>query len=103
MKKIFLYFALCIFLSGCFQSTAMVGPAVTLASTGNIYHAGISFGANKAVEEETGMTATEYVSKLIDEEKNKKKQKKIPEEFYLLVKSNIEKTRKLINVKKNSQ
>ena len=40
------------------QSTAMVGPAITLASTGNIYQAGFSF-EGKAVENETGMTTTE--------------------------------------------
>ena len=53
------------------QSTAMVGPAITLASTGNIYQAGFSFGAGKAVENETGMTTTELLKNNIDLEKKR--------------------------------
>tara|TARA_Y100000590_G_C15579338_1_gene961674 strand:+ start:177 stop:464 length:288 start_codon:yes stop_codon:yes gene_type:complete len=86
------------FLNGCFQSTAMVGPAITLASTGgNIYQAGMSYGANKAVENETGMTTTEYVSKVIEDANGKKKKKKLEKKLFILVKSNIEKTRKLLS------
>ena len=50
MKKIiFLIFNL-IILSGCVQSTAMLGPAVTAASTGNILQTGLSYGANLAIK-----------------------------------------------------
>ena len=45
----------------------MVGPAMTLVSTGNITQAGFTFSANKAVEKETGMQAHEYLSKIIEE------------------------------------
>lgn len=63
MNKI-IFFTLCIFiLNGCMQSTAVVGPAVTFVSTGSVYNAGLSFGANKAVENETGMTTSEILSK----------------------------------------
>ena len=30
-------------LSGCAQSTAMLGPAITLASSGNVSQAGLTF------------------------------------------------------------
>ena len=95
---IFSYLITSILISGCFQSTAMVGPAFTLASTGNVVQAGLSYSANKAIEDNTGMTATEHLINSI-EEKNIKKQEinkinKIKEEFIILVKSNFKKTRK---------
>ena len=93
IKKIFLYFSLAILLSGCFQSTAMVGPAITLASTGNAYHAGYSFMANRAVEQETGKTTTEHVTQLLEEANNNQQAEK---ELIKLVKSNFELTRKKI-------
>ena len=73
----------------------MVGPAVTLASTGNIYQASFSYGANQAVEKETGMSATEYVSTII-KEPHKKEKNKLDEDLFVLVKSNFEKTRQII-------
>ena len=48
------------------QSSAMVGPAVTLATTGNIYNAGLTYGTNKAVERETGLTASEMIINKIE-------------------------------------
>ena len=71
-RNIFLYLVLGFFLTGCFHTTAMIGPAITLASTGNISQAGISFLTNKAIKEETGMNTLEFVSNKIDEGKNKK-------------------------------
>ena len=37
------------FLNGCVQSAALLGPAYTLTSTGNIYQAGLSYDSNQAV------------------------------------------------------
>ena len=48
------------FLNNCMQSTAMIGPTMTLVSTGNLYQAGFSYGANKAVEKETGIDLYVY-------------------------------------------
>ena len=72
-RNIFLYLVLGFFLTGCFQTTAMVGPVITLASTGNVSQAGITFLTNKAIKDETGMNTLEFVSNKIDERKNKKK------------------------------
>ena len=63
IKKILSYVFTCIILSGCAQSTAMLGPAITLASSGNISQAGLTYFTNKAVEKETGMDTVTYVSK----------------------------------------
>ncbi len=99
IKKKILGLILLLFLNNCVQSSAMVGPAITLASSGNIYQAGFSFGASKKVEEETGMTATELLKKNIDLDKKNKKSE-IDESLAILVELNIEKTRNII--KKNN-
>ena len=75
------------------QSTAMVGPALTIASTGNISQAGLTFITNKAVEEETGMNTVSFVSNKIEEKNNQNKLKK---EFKTLVKNNFDKTREIL-------
>ena len=54
MKKILLLLMCFIFLSGCFQSIAYLVPAITGASTGKLYQAGLSYGTNMIVEEITG-------------------------------------------------
>ena len=93
IKKIFVYLSFGAILSGCAQSTAMIGPAITLASTGNISQAGITFMTNKAVEEETGMDTVSYVSKKIERQNSKNKLKR---EFKNLVKNNFKKTREIL-------
>ena len=43
IKKILTYILAGIILSGCAQSTAMIGPAISLASSGNVSQAGLTF------------------------------------------------------------
>jgi hypothetical protein len=87
-----------LFLNGCVQSAALVGPALTVASTGNIYQGAFTYGSNKAVEKETGKNTITYVSDLMEGNKEKKVKNKIDEDFVILVKNNILKTRsKLLN------
>ena len=75
----------------------MVGPAMTLVSTGNITQAGFTFSANKAVEKETGMQAHEYLSKIIEENNfNSANSNQFEENLSVLLVSNFEKTRKII-------
>ena len=56
MRKLKLYFILFsfIFLTGCFQSSALLGPGMTIISSGNVAQAGFQYGANTAVKQETG-------------------------------------------------
>ena len=56
-------FVICIlsFLNGCVQSTAFFGPAVTVASTGSVYQAGLSYASSKAIIKITGKTPAENV------------------------------------------
>ena len=88
-------------MTGCFQSSAMVGPAVTLASTGNVSQAGLAYITNKAVEKETGMSATKYVSTILEEKT--KKNEKINEELMILVQTNFEETRKKLLLQNQSK
>ena len=90
VKRIFLYIVSIGFLSGCVQSTAMVGPAITIATTGNISQAGLTFFTNKAVKEETGMDTVTLVSKKIEEQNSRTKLKR---EFKKMVEINFVKTR----------
>ena len=81
------------------QSTAMIGPTMTLVSTGNLYQASFSYGANKAVEKETGMQTTEYLINKIEDNQKKdiSTDDEITKSLQILLELNIEKTRKLIN------
>ena len=90
IKKILTWIIAGIILSGCAQSTAMIGPALTLASTGNASQAGLTFFTNKAVEKETGMDTVSYVSNKIEKQNSKTKLKR---EFKNLVETNFAKTR----------
>ncbi len=100
IKKILTCIVALIALSGCVQSTAMVGPAITIASTGNISQAGLTYFTNRAVQEETGMDTVTYVSKKIE---NNHSKKKLNREFKKLVETNFEITRqKLIQQDKTN-
>ena len=97
LKKIIAGLFLLFFLNGCVQSTALLGPAYTLASTGNIYQAGLSYGSNQAVKKITGKSPTENIKSLIDSKKSKIDEEQNYDEFFALVKNRIEKTSKIIN------
>ena len=97
LKKIFAGLFLLFFLNGCVQSAALLGPAYTLASSGNIYQAGLSYGSNQAVKKITGKTPTENIQSLVDNKKKKIEEEEKQEEFFALVKNRIEKTSKIIN------
>jgi hypothetical protein len=77
-KKIYLLVLISIFLSGCIQSTALLGPGVTIATTGNIMQAGFQYGANSAIKKETGKDALTHLKNAVEEEQdNQKLEKKI--------------------------
>ena len=81
LKKIIAGLFLLFFLNGCVQSTALLGPAYTLASTGNIYQAGLSYGSNQAVKKITGKTPTENIKSLVDNKKKRLRKKKNRKSF----------------------
>ena len=72
MKKILLILVSVAFLEGCAQTTALLGPAITIGSTGNVMQAGLSFGTNILVKETTGKTTGEHLSFFVQNENKKK-------------------------------
>ena len=77
-KKIYLLVLISMFLTGCIQSTALLGPGVTIATTGNIMQAGFQYGANSAIKKETGKDALTHLKNAVEKEQdNQKLEKKI--------------------------
>jgi len=72
-KKIYLLVLIPIILSGCIQSTALLGPGVTIATTGNIMQAGLQYGANTAIKKETGKDALTHLKSAVEKEKDSQK------------------------------
>jgi len=83
-QKIYFLAIIFIFLSGCIQSTALLGPGVTLATTGNIMQAGLQYGANTAIKNETGKKVNDETMRLLEIQKNSmiKFLMKIPKLYY---------------------
>ena len=95
-KKIFVFF-ICGFLGACTSPTAMLGPAYTFSSTGNIVQAGLSYGSNQLITNYTGKTPIENLGEITTQnslnEKNIQKQTLESEDFYQLVKNKIKKSK----------
>ena len=98
LKKIITRLCFLFFLNGCVQSAALLGPAYTLTSTGNVYQAGLSYGSNQVVKKITGKSTTENIKSFVDDNKIKVEEEENHEEFFALVKSSIEKTSKIIQL-----
>ena len=71
--KIYFLILIAISLSGCIQSTALLGPGVTIATTGNVMQAGFQYGANKAIKNETGKDVLTHLKDVVEKEKDNKK------------------------------
>ena len=99
-KKIIFGLFVISFLGACASPTAMLGPVYTLTSTGNVVQAGLSYGSNEIITMYTGKTPLENLQEISSAEKNiiKNVQKKTleSEDFYFMVKQNIEKTSKIL-------
>ena len=97
LKKIIIsVFAMC-FLTGCLQNAAFLGPAVTVASTGSIYQAGLSYGSSKVIKKVTGKTPTENIKSFLDSKNSTVDKEESYDEFFVLVKSQSEKKSKILN------
>ena len=101
MKKIFFSLFAATFLTGCVQSTAMLGPTMTLVSTGNAGQAFGAFVTNRAVEVETGMQTHELIAKKVEEQQIKNKDKKINKKLSAMLESNIEDKQLIILLQNN--
>ena len=95
-KKIYFLFLISVFLSGCIQSTALLGPGVTIATTGNIMQAGLRYGVNTAIKNETGKDAITHLKDTVNEEQDSQK---LEEKIRNIARNTIDKVKKklLIN------
>lgn len=82
-------------LNGCAQNAALLGPAITIGTTGNVMQAGIQYGTNEVIKQETGKDALTYISDAVEEEH---KQKKFNKKFTQLLEDRIKETRKKLNI-----
>ena len=89
MKKIYLIILGLLLLPGCIQPSALLGPSITVATSGNLYKAGLSYGSNTIIKQSTGKTTTEHAIYYLENRKNKNKKEKLNE----LVESHILSTR----------
>ena len=93
--KILFILSFLIFLNGCLQTTAMLGPGLTIATTGNVLQAGFQYGANSVIEKETGKNTFEHFQSTVDD---RKKNKKFREKLTNLVEKKFELTRKKLKL-----
>ena len=77
LKKIILLILGLFFLNSCVETTAFLGPAITVGTSGNVYQAGLSYGSSQLVKTATGKTTFEHMSEFIDSKKFKDTKKKI--------------------------
>ena len=89
LKTFFVIFILVI-LSGCIQTTSLLGPGITVATTGNVLQAGLQYGANTALKKETGKDVLTHIKNAVDE---KNEEKKLHVKLKQLIESRIEITR----------
>jgi hypothetical protein len=93
--KISFLFLTIIFLNGCFQTSALLGPGITVATTGNVMHAGFQYGANKAIKKETGKDSFEHLQDIIE---NQKTDEKFLIKFENMVKKKFQITRQKLSL-----
>ena len=88
--KIFFITFYFIFLTGCIQTTSLIGPGVTVATSGNVFQAGLQYGANTALKNETGKDVITHIKDTVDE---RNKEKKFHVKLKQLIENRIETTR----------
>ena len=65
-KKTILLLLSSLFLGGCIEPMAFMGPAITAGVNGNIYQASLSYGTNQVIKKTTGKTTIEHISEFLD-------------------------------------
>tara|TARA_B110000008_G_C16630437_1_gene428296 strand:- start:339 stop:635 length:297 start_codon:yes stop_codon:yes gene_type:complete len=88
--KILFLFSFLILFNGCIQTTALLGPGITIATSGNVLQAGLQYGANSVIEKETGKNTLEHFQDAVD---NQNKDKKFQEKFTDLIEKRFQLTR----------
>ena len=90
LLKIFFVFFSFLILTGCIQTTSLLGPGVTVATTGNVFQAGLQYGSNTALKNETAKDVITHIKDTVDE---KNKEKKLYVKLKQLLENRLETTR----------
>jgi len=91
LKKIVIGLFFASFLGGCAQNIAYLGPAYSLATSGNVYHVGLSYGSNEVIIKTTGKSTSQNIKEILNP-------KKKDTEFEKMVKKRVRDTRKKLNL-----
>ena len=92
--KIFTILVSFLFLSGFTPLISILGPGVTVLTSGNIYKATAQFIIDQSIKKKTGKNSYTILKEEIDKKKNKKE---FNEEFRILVEKRIKMTRKKLD------
>ena len=68
MKKAYFLFFCLMFLTGCAQNLALLGPAVSIVKTGGVQHAIVGETINYGVKNKTGKNVSEHAMSLLPDE-----------------------------------
>ncbi len=88
-----------IFLTGFVQIAALIGPGVTIFSSGNVYKAGAQFLIDNEIKRKTGKNSLAFFKEGMTKQNDKKN---FNEEFNQLIKKRIAITQKKL-VEQNNQ
>ena len=97
MRRLLLIIVSFLFLGACAETTALLGPALTVGSSGNVMQAGFSYGSNLAVKKTTGKTPTEHLTSYIQ---TKHEEQKIRKKMVSYLETHIEIIRKKLSEKR---
>ncbi len=75
------------FLNGCIQNSAFLGPVITVASTGSVHNAGLSYASSKTITKVTGKTPVENIKSFLEKDMNEEKNNENSDNFFNIVKS----------------
>jgi len=92
--KIFTILISFLFLTGFTPFVSILGPGVTVLTSGNIYKATAQFIIDQSIKKKTGKNSLTLVKEELDKKKNKKE---FNEEFRNLVEKRIKMTRKKLD------
>ena len=109
MNKILIIISLALTLNGCANSLAFLGPASSLAGSGNVAQSALSSAVSYGVKKQTGLSPSEHAVAYVKKHNPENKKEKCLEfidlsntEACAAVKANISKTKKKIAKVKNS-
>jgi hypothetical protein len=85
-KKLIIGLFLICFLNGCIQNSAFLGPAITVASTGNISQAGLSYISSQTITKVTGKSPTENIKSLLERNNDEENSIENADNFFKVVK-----------------